>query len=177
MTGQKWQYKKPAPTPGKVCKDCVADWRTDRGSDEVDLPSNRRRPAPHPGPRCTTHHNAEKRRRRLAAKQRHVSRTYELEPEEYDALYEYQGGRCALCRVARGKSKRLAVDHDHHQALLDGHDPAKGCRRCIRALVCSSCNDVLAHARSMSTFFELGVAYLKEWPMTRMMQGKQWPPD
>lgn len=155
--GQKWQYKKPEPTPGKVCKDCK----------EAGRPLTR--PAPYPGPRCATCHNAETRRRRLAAKQRHVTRTYELSPDEYDELLEFQGGRCALCRVAKGTSKRLAVDHDHHQAMLDGHDPAKGCRRCVRGLVCSTCNDVLAHARSMASFFDLGAQYLRQPPWQRMI--------
>lgn len=161
MTGQKWEYKKPEPTPGRVCKDCA--------SETYPTVARKHRPAPHPGPRCTTHHNAKKRADRLRAKQRHVTRTYELTPEEYDELYEFQGGRCALCRTARGVTKRLAVDHDHHQAMLDGHDPAKGCRNCVRGLVCSNCNDVLAHARSMASFFDLGAAYLRQPPWKAML--------
>lgn len=131
-----WRYAKQKPTPGKVCKDCV----------EQGVAS--RRPAPHPGPRCTTHHNEARRNRRLAAKVRRVEKTYGLTGEEYDALYAFQGGRCAVCRRATGARKRLAVDHDHHQAMLDGHSPDTGCPRCVRGLVCSTCNDVLAHFRS-----------------------------
>jgi hypothetical protein len=167
VTAGKWQYKKPEPTPGKECKDCRAEPAF--GGPQI----TRLRPAPHPGPRCHTHHNAEKRRRRLASKQRHVTRNFELSPEEYDELYEYQGGRCALCRRAKGTgSKRLAVDHDHHQAMLDGHHPDKGCRNCVRGLVCSDCNDVLAHARSMASFFDLGAAYLRQWPWKMMLAQK-----
>lgn len=160
----KWQYAKQAPTPGKVCKTCAAEGRP------------LTRPAPHPGPRCATCHNAEKRRRRLASKVRHVERTYGLTAEQYDALYALQGGKCALCQVATGKAKRLAVDHDHRQAVLDGHDPDKGCPNCIRGLVDSVCNDVLAHARSQAVFFERGAEYLRKWPMRRMADGEQWPP-
>lgn len=161
----KWQYSKQKPTPGKRCKDCAAEGVTSI------------RPAPHPGPRCTTHSNAEKRRRRLAASTRRVEKTYGLSAEDYDALYAYQGGRCALCRRATGASKRLAVDHDHQQAMLDGHDPDKGCPACVRALVCSTCNDVLAHARSMASFFDLGAAYIRQWPMKRKRAGVPWPPS
>lgn len=151
--GEKWSYAKQPPTPGRICKDCKAE-----GQRTI-------RPAPHPGPRCHTHHNAAKRNRRLAAKVRRVEQTYGLTGEQYDALYAFQGGKCALCQVARGTSgKRLAVDHDHHQAMLDGHDPDKGCPKCVRGLVCSTCNDVLAHARSMPAFFVRGANYLRLWP-------------
>lgn len=167
MPDGKYRYAKQAPTPGKTCKDC----RREGVETGKSIPN---RPAPHPGPRCTTHHNAEKRRRRLAAKQRHVTRNFDLTPEEYDALYEFQGGKCALCRVATGARKRLAVDHDHHQAMLDGHAPTQGCKNCVRALVCSTCNDVLAHARSDRAFFARGYAYLTRSPMKRMIAGEPW---
>ena len=70
------------------------------------------------------------------------------------------------------------MDHDHHQAMIDGHDPRKGCPKCVRGLVCSTCNDVLAHARSMPVFFARGRAYLDTWPMQRMADGcdPSWPP-
>lgn len=164
MPNGKWQYAKQAPTPGKVCKTCKAEGRP------------LTRSAPHPGPRCHTCHNAEKRRRRLAAKVRHVERTYGLTDDQYNALYELQGGRCAICQVATGASKRLAVDHDHHQAMLDGHDPDKGCPNCCRGLVCSTCNDILGHARSQTAFFLRGAAYLDKWPTRRMADGEPWPP-
>lgn len=157
MAAGRWQYAKQPPTPGKVCKDCIVEGITTR------------RPAPHPGPRCTTHANKAKRDRRLKSKIRHVENTYGLTAEQYDALYAFQGGRCALCQVATGAGKkRLAVDHDHHQAMLDGHNPDKGCPKCVRGLVCSVCNDVLAHARSMPAYFARGAAYLEVWPMKRL---------
>lgn len=162
----KWKYPKTKPTPGKVCKDCKAEGRP------------LTRPAPHPGPRCASDHNKAKRDRRLAAKTRHVERTYGLTAEQYDALYAFQGGKCAICRVATGTGKkRLAVDHDHHQAMLDGHDPDKGCPSCVRSLLCAPCNDVLAHARSMPGFFARGQAYLEQWPARRMATGGTWPPS
>jgi len=145
-----------------VCIDCTAEGITTR------------RAAPNPGPRCHTHHNKKKRDRRIARKVAHVERTYNLTAEQYDALLAYQGGRCAICRVARGTAKRLAVDHDHHQAMIDGHAPDKGCEKCVRGLVCSTCNDVLAHARSDPRYGQRLAAYLTRWPMTRM--GDSTPP-
>lgn len=149
-------YERQPPTPGKVCVDCLAEG----------VPTQR--PAPNPGPRCHTHHNAKKRNARIARKVAHVQRTYSLTAEEYDALYAAQGGKCALCPRTGTSGKRLAVDHDHHQAMLDGHAPDKGCKNCVRGLVCSTCNDVLAHARSNPAYFERGASYLRQWPSRRV---------
>ena len=80
---------------------------------------------------CATHKRA---RRKLASKQAHearVQKLYGLEPGEYEKLYFFQGGHCWLCQLATGKSKRLAVDHDHTTGRP-------------RGLLCSRCNhDVL----------------------------------
>ncbi len=161
--GDRWTYAKPKATPGRVCVDCEPGTR---------------RPAPHPGPRCATHHNAKKRNARIARKVRHVENTYGLTAEQYDALYAFQGGECALKCGAKGTgAKRLAVDHDHHQAMLDGHAPDKGCPKCVRGLVCSVCNDVLAHARSNARYGHLLAAYLILWPARRQNTGYgPWPP-
>lgn len=156
----RWRYEKPKATPGKVCKDCAAENPGKNGAWS--------RPAPHPGPRCASHHRAEQRRRRLAAAGRRVENTYGLTPEQYDALLAFQDGLCALCRRAKGTTKRLAVDHDHQQAMRDGHDPDKGCPECVRGLVCGPCNDVLAHARSDPDYFSAGMAYLLRPPWVSM---------
>lgn len=102
------------------------------------------------------------RARRLARSVRHVQRTYNISDEDYNRLYAAQGGRCALCRRATGTSKRLAVDHDH--ACCPG---PRSCGRCVRGLVCSVCNDVLAHFRDDASAFQRGADYLKTWPSIR----------
>ena len=112
-----------------TCKDCKRDGITSA------------RPAPHPGPRCVTHHRAEKKRRSARAHALRTEATYRITGEEYQALYASQGGRCYICERATGKTKRLAVDHDHHKGC--GHDPKTGCRNCVRALLCGPCNQML----------------------------------
>lgn len=162
--GDRWVAERAPATPGKVCKDCAAE--------NVGRTGINARPAPHPGPRCATHHKAEQRRRRLANKARRVERDFGIPPELYDELYAFQGGQCALRCGAKGTGgKRLAVDHDHHQAMLDGHHPDKGCRNCVRGLVCSTCNDVLAHARSNPAYFRRGESYLNHWPLRQLLAG------
>lgn len=174
----KWQYKKPEPTPGKVCKDCHENWRLDRASDEIAMPARMRRPAPHPGPRCATHHRERQRAQRMSRAVRHVETTYGLTAEEYDELYRFQGGRCAICRRATGASKRLAVDHDHVLARQHGHPEGKACRLCSRGLLCSLCNDTIAHFRDDPAVAKRAAAYLVCWPMTWLLRklAPSWPP-
>jgi hypothetical protein len=110
-------------------------------------------------------HASQARRRelRLAAAGRRVQVTYSLTPEQYDALYAAQGGRCAICRRGKGTArKRLAVDHDH--ACCVG---PTSCGKCVRGLVCGPCNDVLSHFRDDPTAFERGAEYLRQWPSQR----------
>ena len=48
---------------------------------------------------------------------RAVRKTYGLSAKEYQAMYESQNGRCAICGThasqTTGKGQRLQVDHDH----------------------------------------------------------------
>lgn len=124
----------------KRCKDCAAEG------------VKTRRPAPHPGPRCTTHHRA---RRKQLSERRHgsyVQKTYGITAEQYWALHEYQGGRCYICRRATGRTKRLAVDHDHETGY-------------VRGLLCMRCNrDVVGHLRDDPEALERGAAYLRQPP-------------
>lgn len=59
-------------------------------------------------------------------------RRYGLTTESYDAMFDAQNGKCAICgqheQVSRaGKAIKLAVDHDH----VTGK---------VRALLCGHCN-------------------------------------
>lgn len=125
----------------KRCKDCAA-----QGIET-------KRPAPHPGPRCTTHHREVKARRKEADHDRMVCATYNLKPGDYRRLYEAQGGRCAICRIATGKARKLAVDHDHSCC------PGKtSCGKCVRGLICSNCNRDIGRRRDDPlAFFRAGL--------------------
>lgn len=112
MTVQKVNTPK---TP--TCVDCIAEGVTTVRS----IVSGSRKP------RCHTHTRANKKRARLNAHARMVEKTYGITGEQYWALYEAQGGRCAICRWASGKTKRLAVDHDHKTGQVLG-------------LLCGRCN-------------------------------------
>jgi hypothetical protein len=127
----------------RVCKDCAP------GS---------KRPAPHPGPRCATHHRERKRAVSTAAHARRVVAVYGITPEQYAALYAAQGGRCWICRRSTGARKRLAVEHDH--GCTAGHPPDQGCVQCVTGLACGPCNqDVLGRlGRNPATYQDIAAA-------------------
>jgi hypothetical protein len=135
----------------KLCKDCTVEDPTGKQA--------ARRTAVHPGPRCHTHHNQRKREVRLANHGRRVQSVYSISAQQYAALLEFQGGRCAICRRATGQRKRLAVDHDH--SCCPG---PTSCGNCVRMLLCSACNDVLAHFRDDPLSLERAAANLRQWP-------------
>jgi hypothetical protein len=105
----------------------------------VDCEPGSKRPATPPGPRCTTHHREKKKADKERAHGRHVEKTYGISKELYDELYRLQGGKCYVCQISTGKTKRLAVDHDHR--CCPG---PKSCGKCVRGLACGHCNhDIL----------------------------------
>ena len=116
----------------KKCKDC---------------PPESKRPAPHPGPRCATHHRMYRKVQKERAHDLSVGRVYGLAPGEYTRLYEEQGGRCYICHLATGKTKRLAVDHDHRTGK-------------VRGLLCSPCNRYIGWIRDDPLAFLRGYEYL-----------------
>lgn len=106
----------------------------------------------YPGPRCASCWRVEKARRAKVAHGSHVEKTYGITEEKYWELYEYQGGRCAICRRAMGKTKRLAVDHDHKTNE-------------VRGLLCGPCNNVLGTiARDDPEVFDRAAEYLRNPP-------------
>lgn len=93
--------------------------------------------------RCTTHWRAIKKARSLQAKEKRVENVYGITSEEYDAILEAQGGVCYICRIAKGTSKRLAVDHNHDHCEVCAGPQSCGDPDAIRGLLCSTDNQLL----------------------------------
>lgn len=68
-----------------------------------------------------------------------IAKQFGITAQELAWLAEQQGGKCALCFQV--PETRLRVDHDH-----GCHPYGKGCRGCIRGLLCDHCNIALGHA-------------------------------
>jgi hypothetical protein len=154
------------------CKDCKAEreayeeWTNrflaDGDRDQPPKPPATSRPAPHPGPRCASHHRAESKRVREANRNRRVQNVYGLGTTDYAELKEFQGGVCAICRRANGRTRALSVDHDHQ--CCNG---PRSCGTCVRGLLCRPCNDILGHLRDDVAAFERAIEYLNYPPMKR----------
>lgn len=79
--------------------------------------------------------------RQRAGQHRRALRAYNLTVEQYDAMLAEQGGRCAICRSSDPGPKSWHVDHDHDCCPAGG-----SCGKCVRGLLCHSCNLLLGHA-------------------------------
>ncbi len=89
-------------------------------------------------------HAAKKTPAYMAKRRRqHLKRHYDMTVEEFDAMLEAQGGRCACCSSAPATD----VDHDHETDE-------------IRGLLCGPCNRMLGQAGESVARLMLGVDYL-----------------
>lgn len=140
-----------------VCIDCIAQGVTTF------------RPVEFLGPRtplCVTHRRARRRKTSARAHELRIERNFGISGEDYQLLYFAQEGRCFVCRRATGKTKRLAVDHDHHRCT--DHPPDVGCRNCIRCLACGPCNELLG--RYDVDALVRAIIVLKDPPAQKVLQ-------
>lgn len=113
-------------------------------------------------PRLTREQAAKKREASEKAHAYRLRKYFRITPEQYWDTYNFQGGKCAICMIATGRTKRLAVDHNHKCYV--GHDPKEGCPECIRGLLCSTCNTFVGRVRDNPEVFERGMRYLRNPP-------------
>jgi hypothetical protein len=74
---------------------------------------------------------------------RHRLKAYGITREIYDQMLSDQGGSCALCQSTSNRGRGsffFSVDHDH--SCCPGEVT---CGQCVRALLCSMCNQGLGH--------------------------------
>lgn len=128
-----------------TCVDCLAlpEIERPKTSRPIHPDSTPRRP------RCATHLRGAKRAQRVARAEKRSQKVYGLAPGQYDLLLAAQDGRCAICRIATGKARRLSVDHDHATGE-------------VRGLLCTNCNrTVLGHDGEI---LRRALAYLADPP-------------
>lgn len=70
---------------------------------------------------------------------------YGLTPDEYEKMYEAQGGKCANRFCSRNAE---CIDHDH-----DTHE--------VRALLCNQCNSAIGYLRDDPQMVEGMLEYLR----------------
>ena len=77
-----------------------------------------------------------------------------LTPETHAALMESQGNLCALCRGPFGD--KPYVDHDHECC-----PPKRACQKCIRGILCNSCNTGLGKFKDDPAMLQRAIEYLQ----------------
>lgn len=135
----------------RQCKDCLAQGVTTK------------RKAPHPGPRCASHHREFVRSSKERRHSTHIQTLYGLTQDEYWKIYEFQGGACAICQRAKGTTKRLSVDHDHETGA-------------VRMLACTRCNRMLGHLRDDPEAFERAAECLRNPPADQALGSRRFVP-
>jgi hypothetical protein len=84
---------------------------------------------------------------------------YGITPDEYLDMLKKQDNCCYICKSKDfgANKKRLSIDHNH-----SCHPQGKGCKKCIRKLLCHHCNAALGNAKDSIEILEKMISYLKE---------------
>lgn len=95
------------------------------------------------------------RRMRDNVYRKNLHRVFNLSPEQYNAMCDRQGGRCAICGQfpddgRNGTREMLSVDHDHATGQ-------------IRGLLCSKCNHLLRNAQDRVEILRWAIVYLQRF--------------
>ena len=74
---------------------------------------------------------------------------YNLSLDDYDSLYDEQGGKCAICETSDpgGRRSRFCVDHNHETDE-------------VRGLLCYKCNSALGYFGDSPAVVMRGYKYL-----------------
>jgi hypothetical protein len=82
---------------------------------------------------------------------------YRLTIEQWENMHDAQLGRCATCLLPLAEVTQVCVDHDH--ACCPGK---QSCGKCLRKILCSSCNFALGHAKDNPEILRRMISYLEE---------------
>jgi hypothetical protein len=85
--------------------------------------------------------------KKKADRRSYLKRKYGMTLEDYDAMFEEQGGVCAICKKPRPEDRTLHVDHDHNTGT-------------IRGLLCFRCNNALGDFEEEYELFRRAADYL-----------------
>lgn len=82
---------------------------------------------------------------------------YKLSLLDYYALLSAQGGGCAICGGMPTSNRTwFTIDHDH--TCCPGK---RSCGKCVRGLLCASCNSGMGYFKDNSTRLRLAAKYLE----------------
>ena len=89
----------------------------------------------------------------LATWERNLRRNYRLTPDQFNDMWESQGGKCGICQIQmapKGRSKEaVSVDHNHQTGE-------------VRGLLCGACNRGIGNLRDCPDILEAAAKYLRQ---------------
>ena len=86
----------------------------------------------------------------------HRRHKYGLSEEDCRAWLVKQGGACAVCRMPLSIMARFTIDHDHKCC-----DSVKTCGKCVRGILCNTCNAGLGYLKDSIDLLLQAVDYLR----------------
>jgi hypothetical protein len=89
---------------------------------------------------------------------RRMYNRYKLTPEQFNTLFLKQGKCCAICRSPNPGIKWWQVDHDHSCCNDDKRDT---CGKCVRGILCHTCNKALGLLKDSPTVLQTALEYIK----------------
>jgi ribosomal protein L11 methylase PrmA len=88
-----------------------------------------------------------------------LMRTFKITASEWAAKLATQGFKCAICKTEVPKG--FGTWHtDHNHACCSG---IKSCGKCVRGLLCYSCNSGLARFKDSPELLRAAAIYIEEW--------------
>lgn len=79
--------------------------------------------------------------------------------EQYENLFNSQDRRCAICGyLDEGDPNKWALDHDYSCCTERNYS----CKKCIRGILCKTCNSGLGYFKDNAEILKKAVAYLEE---------------
>lgn len=84
-------------------------------------------------------------------------RLFGLDRPAYESLLSKQRGGCAICGD-KNPTRALAIDHNH--SCCPGE---RTCGKCVRGLLCDSCNLGLGSFRDSPDLLARAIEYLSKW--------------
>lgn len=83
-------------------------------------------------------------------------RKYNMTKDLYNVLLLAQNSSCAICGISQSAlNKSLSVDHDHR--CCKGKS---SCGKCIRGLLCTTCNSLLGFTKDDAVILSKAIIYL-----------------
>jgi hypothetical protein len=107
-------------------------------------------------PYCRPCVSAYEKARHAANPIRRAALRFSLTDDEYKALLSRAAGKCDLCGKLVEQKRALHIDHDHKCCPAK----AKSCGKCIRGVLCSTCNTGLGCFKDDPELLEKAIDYL-----------------